>query len=195
MPKKDPAERAKLALDPIEREREELLDAIYHNMRRDRAMEPPTIKGPDGNVVANPKFDPFDVRSMMVEQFHALVPIGAYYRGADGQVYRRTKPPPGQGAPQGGQPQGGGQGNSQPVPRKTLDDLIDIEITAVYDDAEKAGEKPPNIKELANIVFLRLEAKGFHTTKVRIMDLGDDKKHASRRRPIGKRMPPSKTLR
>ena len=176
--------------DPIE-----WLDEIYDSMRRNRAMEPPTIMGPDGNMVTNPRFDPFDLRSMTAEQFHALVPMGAYYRGVDGRVYRRTKPPPGQGAPQGSQPQGGGQGNSQSVPRKILDDLINIEITAVYDDAEKAGEKPPNIKELADIVFPRLEAKGFRTTKVRIMKLGDDKKHASRRRPIGKRMPRSKTFR
>ena len=66
----------------------EWLDAIYHSIRRDRAMEPPTIKGPDGKAVANPKFDPFDVRSMTAEQFHALVPMGAYYRGADQGVTR-----------------------------------------------------------------------------------------------------------
>jgi hypothetical protein len=177
--------------DPIE-----WLDEIYHSIRRDRAMEPPTIKGQDGNAVANPKFDPFDVTTMTREQFHATVPMGAYYRGNDGHFYKRTKPPPGQGgSPQGGGPQGGGQGNSQPVSRKTLDDLINIEIAAVYDDAEKAGEKPPNIKELADIVLLRLKAKGLRTTKLRIMELGDDKKYASRRWPIGKRMPRSKTSR
>src|SRR5579885_2801621 len=40
--------------------------------------------------------NPFDTTGMTVEQFHAQVPMGAWYK-ANGKVYQRTVPPPGSG--------------------------------------------------------------------------------------------------
>jgi hypothetical protein len=56
--------------------------------------EPPTVKGADGKDAPNPNFNPFDVRTMNVEQFRAQVPMGAYYRDTDGKVYKRTQDQP-----------------------------------------------------------------------------------------------------
>jgi hypothetical protein len=74
-----------------------------------------------------------------------------------------------------------------PVLTKTPSSVIHQEITAIYDEADAAGAKPPNIKELPDQVLPRLRTKGFGTSKSRIMDLGGDDRHASRRGPVGKR--------
>lgn len=64
-------------------------------------LQPPKIKGPDGKEIVNPKFNPFDARSMTPEQFKALVPLNGYYRDSDGQIYKRIhdEPPKKEGAP------------------------------------------------------------------------------------------------
>ena len=58
--------------------------------------------------------------------------------------------------------------------------------TSEYDAAEAAGKKPPNIKELAAPVQLRLEEEGFSASKRRIQLLGEAEEFKRRRRPPGK---------
>jgi hypothetical protein len=61
-------------------------------------------------------------------------------------------------------------------------------ITGVYDSAEAAGEKPPNIKELPAAVSSVLKAKGYRTTGSLVMKLGRDAEYTKRRRPRGLRL-------
>jgi hypothetical protein len=93
-----------------------------------------------------------------------------------------TTPPPPVTAPPFDKPLKAG-----PVLSEAPSSVIHQEITAVYDEADAAGAKPPNIKELPDQVLPRLKTKGFRTSKSRIMDLGGDDRHASRRGPVGKR--------
>lgn len=60
------------------------------------------------------------------------------------------------------------------------------EITDVYDEAEKSDQKPPNISELADLVQLRLEAKGYSVSKKQIKEIGGEAAFKARRGPIGK---------
>jgi hypothetical protein len=50
-------------------------------------------KNPDGSYVFPQDSPPFDTRTMTEDQFHAHVPMGAYYIGQDGQPYQRTRAP------------------------------------------------------------------------------------------------------
>ncbi len=59
-------------------------------------------------------------------------------------------------------------------------------ITAVYNDAEAHGRKPPNIKELPGAVQPLLKARGYQTSSRNIQILGDCPEHKRRRRPPGK---------
>jgi len=68
----------------------------------------------------------------------------------------------------------------------SLDDHINNEIRSEYDDAEAAGTKQPNIRELGAPVQLRLDRKGFHASKRRIQILGEADEFKIRRRPPGK---------
>jgi hypothetical protein len=69
--------------------------------------------------------------------------------------------------------------------REAPRELVDREIAAVYDEAEAAGRKPPNIKELPKAVLARLKSNGFHSSQALISELGRSSKHASRRRQPG----------
>ena len=70
---------------------------------------------------------------------------------------------------------------------KPAPDRIVIEaIRSVYDAAEAAGRKPPNIREGQAPVQLLLKEKGFTASKRRIEQLGDAEEFKRRRRPPGK---------
>ena len=59
-------------------------------------------------------------------------------------------------------------------------------IRTAYSNAAIAGHKPPNIKELPAVVLPLLQAKGYHASGRRIMDLGSSPEHSSKRRAPGK---------
>jgi hypothetical protein len=67
-----------------------------------------------------------------------------------------------------------------PAPAPT----ITRQIKAVYDAPDDAGAKPPNIKQLADVVQPQLEAMGYVASKSQIMKLGQA--FEDRRRPAGK---------
>lgn len=71
-------------------------------------------------------------------------------------------------------------------PKPAPDARIHAAISDVYDQAEIAGRKPPNINQLASPALLLLQAQGLHTSKRRIQLLARDKRHAKRRRLPGK---------
>jgi hypothetical protein len=70
------------------------LNPVQGQMLANMGLAPPQIKGPDGKMVPNPNFMPFDARTMSASQFHQDVPLNAYYRNVDGKIYRRSEPPP-----------------------------------------------------------------------------------------------------
>jgi hypothetical protein len=64
--------------------------------------------------------------------------------------------------------------------------IIEDVITAVYDEADKGGDRP-NINQLPKAVLPRLKARGYTSTGRRIKEIGSAEKFASRRGEIGKR--------
>jgi hypothetical protein len=70
--------------------------------------------------------------------------------------------------------------------RPASDPRIHTAITAVYDAAEQAREKPPNIRELPKPVREELRKTGHSASGNQIMRLADDEKHHKRRRKPGK---------
>jgi hypothetical protein len=58
-------------------------------------------------------------------------------------------------------------------------------ITKLYDDAEKEGSKPPNVKEIAALVQRRLRDEGYETSGRHIQELAGADRHKSRRRKPG----------
>jgi hypothetical protein len=60
-------------------------------------------------------------------------------------------------------------------------------IVKVYDDAEKAGTKPPNIKEVVKPVQSRLEKLGYRVSGRQIQNAAKSAEFANRRRAVGKR--------
>ena len=70
--------------------------------------------------------------------------------------------------------------------RKAPSSAIHEAIRVAYSNAETAGRKPPNIKELPAAVLPLLQAKGYHASGRRIMDLGRTPEHLSKRRAPGK---------
>src|SRR5262245_16960571 len=64
--------------------------------------------------------------------------------------------------------------------------MMNDEIKSEYDDAEAAGRKPPNIRQLGAAVQLRLNRKGFNASKRRIQLLGETEEFKMRRRQPGK---------
>jgi hypothetical protein len=62
-------------------------------------------------------------------------------------------------------------------------------IQAVYDKAEAAKEKPPNVNEVIAPVQARLSAAGYEASGRLIRDLAGERRHAVRRWPRGKRIP------
>jgi hypothetical protein len=67
--------------------------------------------------------------------------------------------------------------------RQASDTVIRNEIGDVYDEAAAKGEKAPNVLELADQVQPRLKARGFHASKSRIREIGEEFAH--RRGPVG----------
>lgn len=83
------------------------------------------------------------------------------------------------------------KGETQPtrsqVTLKPAPDRIVIEaIKHVYDAAEAARSKPPNIKELPEAVQRFLQQQGFSASGLRIQQLGEAEQFKSRRRRPGK---------
>jgi len=64
--------------------------------------------------------------------------------------------------------------------------MINEEIKSEYDDAQAEGRKPANIRELGDVVQLRLDRKGHSASKRRIQLLGEAEEFRRRRRPPGK---------
>jgi hypothetical protein len=63
--------------------------------------------------------------------------------------------------------------------------MIDTEISDAYSAAERAGQKPPNIKEIAKVVQDGLLAKGYQASVPKIQKLAEAEKHKRRRRKPG----------
>jgi hypothetical protein len=80
----------------------------------------------------------------------------------------------------------------EPVPEKLLKlapkETIEATITAVYDEADKAEDKPPNINQLVKPVQLRLKTQGFRATSRQIKSIGGADQFAKRRGESGKRV-------
>jgi hypothetical protein len=73
-----------------------------------------------------------------------------------------------------------------PTPSPASEARIRAVITAVYDEADSTGRRPPNIKELPKAVALRLRGEGLEVSEKRIADIGGDPRFKNRRRPAGK---------
>jgi hypothetical protein len=69
--------------------------------------------------------------------------------------------------------------------RQASGKIIHDEIAAAYDAAEVAGEKPPNVKEIQDIVLRRLQGKGLTASKRQIEGYADVPEFKSRRLPPG----------
>jgi hypothetical protein len=59
-------------------------------------------------------------------------------------------------------------------------------ITAAYDQAEAADEKPPNLREIVPLVQAILRAGGYEASGRRIQENAGDDRHNNRRRKPGK---------
>ena len=66
------------------------------------------------------------------------------------------------------------------------DRIVSEAIRCVYDAAEAARTKPPNVKELSAAVQPFLRQKGFSASGRHIQQLGEAEEFKSRRRPPGK---------
>jgi len=69
--------------------------------------------------------------------------------------------------------------------RPASEQQIHAAITRVYDNADRTGEKPPNIRELPGLVQQDLRETGHAASGNRIMRLAEAKQHADRRRKPG----------
>jgi hypothetical protein len=69
--------------------------------------------------------------------------------------------------------------------RRAPDRMIHAEIGAAYDDAERNNEKPPNLKELPELVSRQLREKGFRASQRQIRRIGQKPEFAARRRLPG----------
>lgn len=69
--------------------------------------------------------------------------------------------------------------------RRASGKIIHDEIAAAYDAAAGAGGKPPNVKEIPDIVLRQLQAKGLTTSKRRIEEIAGAPEFKGRRRPPG----------
>jgi hypothetical protein len=69
--------------------------------------------------------------------------------------------------------------------------VIHRAIKEVYDRAQAAGSKPPNIKELPAAVSRLLKQQGHRATDSLIMRVGEDPQFKNRRLPQGRRLPSS----
>jgi hypothetical protein len=69
--------------------------------------------------------------------------------------------------------------------RKATDAEIHEAITAVYDDADRAGRKPPNVKELISPLKQKMAERHLTATRKRMDDAASAKQHQKRRLPVG----------
>jgi hypothetical protein len=69
--------------------------------------------------------------------------------------------------------------------RPASDSRIHAAITLVYDEAERTGAKPPNIKELPRLVKDELRKTGHEASGNRIAELARQPQHGQRRRKPG----------
>jgi hypothetical protein len=78
------------------------------------------------------------------------------------------------------------ESKSEPKLKIAPESKIDQEISAEYDEAERKGLKPPNLKEIARPVLARLRAEGYQASQRQILKLAEAEKHKGRRRPPGR---------
>jgi hypothetical protein len=90
---------------------------------------------------------------------------------------------------------GGSEGAAKPEPAPAAGDAaiervpknkIHQAITAAYDAAATAGEKPPNVNEIVGPVQVQLRATGYEASGRQIRELAGADQHKSRRRKTGK---------
>jgi hypothetical protein len=74
------------------------------------------------------------------------------------------------------------------IVRHATDQMIDEQITFVYNYATQRSMKPPNIKEISHPVRVRLISQGLSVTLARIETLAELTKHKQRRRDVGVRV-------
>jgi hypothetical protein len=72
--------------------------------------------------------------------------------------------------------------------RSAPDPVIHKAISGVYDEAERAAQKPPNVKEIVVPVQKSLSDQGYEASGRRIQQLADADKYRSRRRRPGATM-------
>jgi hypothetical protein len=80
------------------------------------------------------------------------------------------------------------ESKSEPNLKSAPESKIDQEISAEYDRAERQGQKPPNIKEIAKQVQVTLRSTGYQATQRQIQKLAEADKYKKRRRPPGRTM-------
>ena len=73
------------------------------------------------------------------------------------------------------------QARQPALPKQAPDPQIHQEITAVYDQAEADGEKPPNVNQVIKPVQARLLSTRHLASGRKIRELAGDQKHAARR--------------
>jgi hypothetical protein len=71
--------------------------------------------------------------------------------------------------------------------KKATSAMLRHVISAVYDDAASAGNKPPNIIELAAAVQPRLKEAGYEASGRQIKKIGSEQQFKLRRLPAGQR--------
>jgi hypothetical protein len=75
-------------------------------------------------------------------------------------------------------------GGSQPL-APAPSSMIDTAISDAYSEAERAGQKPPNLKEIVAPVQTKLLAQGHQASGRQIQKLAEAAKHKKRRRKVG----------
>ena len=79
--------------------------------------------------------------------------------------------------------------------RKASESRIHEAISKEYDKAERAGLKPPNVREIVRPVQESLRSEGYQATGRRIERLADSEVHKRRRRRPGRTLASEKRLR
>ena len=75
-------------------------------------------------------------------------------------------------------------GSRQPL-APAPNSMIDTAISDAYSEAERAGQKPPNLKEIVAPVLTKLLAQGHQASGRQIRKLAEAAKHKKRRRKVG----------
>jgi hypothetical protein len=75
-------------------------------------------------------------------------------------------------------------GSRRPLP-PAPNSMIDTAISDAYSEAERAGQKPPNLKEIVAPVQTKLLAQGHEASGRQIQKLAEAAKHKTRRRKVG----------